>query len=489
MVVWPKFSLRKKIYFLLCALFFITIAGGLVLVWYTYRVDDRLTGIIDNNIIAYHAAAELESALVNQKGFISYYLLDGDPDWLKMLGTYRQVFKERLETVRSLSQNSRQLNDIETIGNEYARYIEVKDQVIGLYRSGQNRVGAKLHDDSRDLFFKILDLCDSYKNSHMDKIIEVKRLAHAQSLKLRFSAFAIVLLDCIIGIFLALILVKQILEPVHKLTLETKHQESSSGAGDEINALEKSVRGLIDDIDESHSQLAKSRENLLQAEKMAMVGQLAAGMAHGIRNPFTSVKMRLFSLGRSLNLTEDQAEDFDVIDKEIRHIDTIIQNFLEFSRPPRFESQIISPSPVVDMVIQLVKHRLKAHDTTIELIRNHLLPKIGADPERLKEAMVNLIVNACESMGSGGRVVIREEVAVDSTLGNVVVISIADNGPGISDAVQEKIFNPFYTTKAKGTGLGLSIVERIINDHNGRIDVHSDPGVETVFRLILPQKE
>jgi signal transduction histidine kinase len=102
--------------------------------------------------------------------------------------------------------------------------------------------------------------------------------------------------------------------------------------------LSLSVRGLIEDVDTTHSELEKSREHLFHSEKMAMVGKLAAGMAHSIRNPFTSVKMRLFSLSRSSNLSDTQKDDIHVISEEIRHIDTIVQNFLEFSRPPQIKN-------------------------------------------------------------------------------------------------------------------------------------------------------
>jgi len=98
----------------------------------------------------------------------------------------------------------------------------------------------------------------------------------------------------------------------------------------------------------------------LQSEKMALVGKLAAGTSHSIRNPLTSVKMRLFSLSRSLDLDGDQKEDFDVISKEIGHIDNIVQNFLEFSRPPRLELQSVSLSDIVDQTVRLLRHRLES---------------------------------------------------------------------------------------------------------------------------------
>ena len=249
------------------------------------------------------------------------------------------------------------------------------------------------------------------------------------------------------------------------------------------------MRGLLHDVDETQTQLEKSREHLLQAEKMALVGKLAAGMAHSIRNPFTSVKMRLFSLSRSLQLNETQQEDFDVISEEIRHIDTIVQNFLEFSRPPKLQMQSISPSTVVDATLQLLEHRLNSYDVAVAVHRKGHLPSVQGDPEQLKEVLVNIVVNACEAMVQGGAIVITEEKAYAPPLGKVAVIRIADNGPGISTSLQDKILQPFFTTKEEGTGLGLSIAARIIEEHDGWLDVTSIEGEGTTFIITLPTKE
>jgi signal transduction histidine kinase len=245
----------------------------------------------------------------------------------------------------------------------------------------------------------------------------------------------------------------------------------------------------MEDIDKTHSELEKSREQLLQTEKLALVGNLAAGMAHSIRNPFTSVKMRLFSLGRSLKLSETQKDDLEVISAEIRHIDTIVQNFLEFSRPPKLKMQSVSPSSVVDSAVQLLAHRLKSYDVNIQVVREFPLPDVQADPEQLKEVIVNLIVNACEAMQRGGAVEIREEEIQAGPLNRAAVIHIRDNGPGISEAIREKILQPFFKTKEEGTGLGLSIAHRIVEEHHGRLYFDSIPGKGTTFTISLPLRE
>jgi len=242
----------------------------------------------------------------------------------------------------------------------------------------------------------------------------------------------------------------------------------------------------MEDVDQTQTQLQQSREHLLQSEKLAMVGKLAAGVAHTIRNPLTSVKMRLFSMERSLALSPAQREDFEVISEEIRHIDTIVRNFLEFSRPPKLKIQPVSLSDVVDSAIQLLRHRIESYGVEVELIRQRRLLPIGGDPEQLKEVFVNLMINACEAMTGGGRIVLREEEGVAEPLGHVVVVRVSDNGPGILEGLLEKIFQPFFSSKEEGTGLGLSIAARIIEDHHGWITVRSRESKGTTFIITLP---
>jgi signal transduction histidine kinase len=275
---------------------------------------------------------------------------------------------------------------------------------------------------------------------------------------------------------------------LHRLAQEANKEGTLKKSGDEVKAISRSVHDLIEAAGQTHIELERSREHLLQAEKMAMVGKLAAGMAHSIRNPLTSVKMRLFSLSRSLKLSDYQKEDFDVISEEIRHTDAIVQSFLEFSRPPRLKMQQISPSIVVDMGLQLLEHRLKSYDVTVNVIRKQQLPEIQADPEQLKEVLVNLIINACEAMEQGGSIVIEEEEDLVSTSGRVAVIRLKDNGPGIPESIRDNIFQPFFTTKEEGTGLGLSIAARIVEEHQGRLDIQSKEGQGSTFIITLPIK-
>ncbi len=285
------------------------------MVWYTFRMESVLNLLIEKDVAAFQAAESLEAALVNQKGFVTYYFLDNDPDWLRQLGEYRQIFKERLGEAKLLSADEPQKKIITDIEHEYGSYIELKDRVIAHYKIGEREKGARLHREVRKRFFRILDMCDEYKNIHRDSVALAKEESHNEAVNLRFFSITALLVVTFLVILMVFVLVNSILKPIYRLAIEAGREgkaggtENSGDTKDEITALAKNVRELINDIDHTHFELEKSREHLQQAEKMALVGKLAAGMAHSIRNSFTSVKMRLFSLGRSQNLTETQKDD------------------------------------------------------------------------------------------------------------------------------------------------------------------------------------
>ena len=486
--MWNSISLRTRVSLMLSFLAVITFAGGTVMVWYTFRMEDILKSITEKHLQAFQTAESLETALINQKGFVSYFFLDGDPEWLRQLGEYRQIFRERLNTAKSLADTPAQLEAIDRIDKEYSDYIPSKDRVIAYYRDGDKENGSALHKKVRHLFFIILDLCEQYKNIQIMEIQKAKEDAHAQAVTLRLISASAVMIELLLTFVLFLFLIQHILEPLKRLAKEVNRSGVDITAGNEMKSISHGVHGLIEDVDQIHSELQKNRETLLHSEKMAMVGSLAAGMAHSIRNPFTSVKMRLFSLSRTLKLNETQKDDLDVISQEIKHIDTIVQNFLEFSRPPKLKMQQISPSIIVDLVIQLMEHRLNSYEVQVEVVRKNPLPPIWADQEQLKEVLVNLVINACEAMKGGGHVVITEKEISESPTGKAVVIRIADNGPGIPKTLSDKVLQPFFTTKEDGTGLGLSIASRIIEEHGGKLILVSTEGQGASVTITLPMR-
>lgn len=440
------------------------------MIWYTYRLESLFSYLIDKEMVAQQVVDALETDLANQKGFVSYFFIDGNPDWLKKLEKYRRNFEKNLKKAKEYTFTKNDEETIDKIESEYKEYVKTKDRVIALYKAGEKNAGVQLHQDLRTLYLEILKLCEDYKNTYFKKINEIWNESRTQAMHLRVIAGTAMSTAVLLSFVLSFILMSQVLGPVRKLTQEIDRSSRRGKTENEVTILSHQVHDLIKDM-----------------EKFALVGKFAAGVAHSIRNPLTSVKMRLFSMERSMELSPNQKMDFEVISEEIRLINNIVQNFLEFSRPPKLKMQKISPSDVVDDAIRLLRDRLESYNVVIRLERQKPLPELLADPEQLKEVLVNLLVNACEAMENGGSITIHEE-DVHEKMGRFAIIRLLDQGPGIPVSIQGKIFQPFFTCKEDGTGLGLTIAARIINEHNGWLDLKSSEGEGAIFTIKLPLK-
>lgn len=487
--MWQRISLRTRILSILTLLVFVTVGGGGISIWYTYAMDKFFTALVESDIDALRTSQELENALVMQKGYVTYFFQDGDPEWLVQLDKYHDAFETWLRRARKWAGSPQEREILNRLESQYIRYVYSRDEVINLYKNGKREEGFNVQKSVRGQFFSIISLCHEFTRVHEARITAAREQIRNDAQLTTVLASAALVCVLVLGMVLAYILLIQVLGPIRQLALATDSKKSDAGMGNEVKALSMRFQNLIDDVDQTRSKLKWSREHLAQAEKWALVGKLAAGVAHSIRNPLTSVKMRLFSMERTLALAPSQKEDFEVISEEIRHIDTIVQNFLEFSRPPKLKMQKISPSDAVDMAMQLLRYRLESYDVKVDVKRDERLPEIPADPDQLKEVFVNLMVNACEAMVDGGVISVTEEVGSSESVGPVVLIKMADNGPGVPESIQEKLFQPFFSTKEEGTGLGLSIATRIVEEHGGWLDLKSKEGEGATFIITLPIRE
>ena len=478
-----RFSLKFKFFFLLSLIVITTFFFGLSALNYVGKTDTSLNKIINEKILIYKNAQEIETALANQKGFLTYFFLDGDIIWLEQLGKYREIFTDRLKKIDSHLIRPDQKQLISRIRKNYCVYIKAKDFVIEKYKRQDNKKITELHKEQRDMFFNILTMCDSFKQTQWEEIITLKNRLNKKALMMKKLTAVTVVFLLAVYTMLLLLLSRRILEPLKRLAVEAGGEEERHSKN-QIYSISKNLKGMKQLYDNTASELSKSRESLEQSERMALVGKLAAGVAHTIRNPFTSVKMRLFSLSRSLELDSTHEEDFQVISDEIARIDNIVQNFLDFSRLPKLKKEHCQTYKIIVSVIQLLEHRLKTYDIKLKYIKSKYNPIIVADPDRIKEALINLIINACESMKKGGFIEITEEEKQ-----NHIEIKIKDSGYGIPQHLQNKILQPFFTTKDYGSGLGLSIVKKIADEHNGTLTFKSEKNKGTTFVLTLPKGE
>ena len=276
---------------------------------------------------------------------------------------------------------------------------------------------------------------------------------------------------------------REVLRPLEQIRSVIRQEERGAPGLGQVAA---TMRELRETVHRTQAELDESNRNLRHVEKLAMVGKLAAGVAHSVRNPLTSVKLRLFSLERGLPLSERQQEDFAVIADAIRHVDGIVSNFLEFSRRPSIKLQRTSSSAILDTTLQLLENRLAVFPVSLSLNRNPSMPELYADPEQLREALLNILLNACEAMDYSGSLYVEETLFSGGSGALFACIRVQDSGPGISAEHLPDIFTPFFSTKEQGTGLGLPIAKSILEEHGGDLQVSTSPETGTTFTLLMP---
>lgn len=239
--------------------------------------------------------------------------------------------------------------------------------------------------------------------------------------------------------------------------------------------------GLIDrELRIRHKQ-ERTQLQLERSNKLSMVGQMAASVAHEIKNPLASIKGALEIIGDESTPAKDRREFRETAIKEVRRIDGTISEFLEFARPRqgRFEKLDLSDTLRTSLK-QIEVHASKAGLQLVGRIKDDI--HITGDSEKIHQVILNLLINAIQASASGSAI----EVHLDRGGGDSAVVTIRDHGKGMTPEEQERVFEPFYSTKPTGTGLGLPIVKGIIESHRGDISLDSTPGHGTTVTITFP---
>jgi signal transduction histidine kinase len=234
--------------------------------------------------------------------------------------------------------------------------------------------------------------------------------------------------------------------------------------------------------------LQETQDQLVQTEKLASIGQLAAGVAHEINNPLGSVLLYADILCKETpEENEQQREDLQMIIREANRCKTIVNDLLNFSRQNEILAQTIDLNTMLHELAR--EQRKKELYVSVEILEDldPALPAIQADPLQLHQVLVNLMNNAAEAMPDGGELTLRTR---PGSAPGFVAIGVQDTGSGISEENMKQIFTPFFTTKpiGKGTGLGLAIIYGIVKMHQGQISVQSEVGKGTTFTIMLRER-
>jgi len=257
-------------------------------------------------------------------------------------------------------------------------------------------------------------------------------------------------------------------------------------------ALVAAMGGVIyrDTIAPLRTKLVQSQTLLERQQKLATLGTLAAGIAHEIRNPLTSLKARLYTLEKHLQVVPAARKDTDIISAEISRLERIVQDVLSFARPSDLRLETLAAETVIREVQGLVSPDLEGRGLQLVVESNPEL-LIRADSGHLKQVLINLVRNAAEAIDGAGTVTLRTRAARAPLAGgekDAVVLEVSDTGKGIPPEAEKHLFDPFFSTKETGTGLGLPIAARIVEKHGGVLQYQTRPGHGTTFGVVLPRQ-
>jgi signal transduction histidine kinase len=314
----------------------------------------------------------------------------------------------------------------------------------------------------------------------------------AQELRTRLMLILIGCVGLLIGAVGASLLARRITRPLKKLVEGTVRiskgdfaQKIDIDTQDEIGNLAQSFNEMSRQLVLARERMEAANKKLIQAEKLASIGRISAGIAHEIRNPLTSVKLNIQKVMESDSLDDVDKEHLDISREGIGHIENFIKELLNFTRVPELHLDHFSVEEIMDESIKMIRGTFRLKKVQLEKDVQEHLPDMLVDGDKLRQVFLNILHNACEAVHEAGQINISLS-QTEGSEGQCVKIEISDNGSGIPEKDWETIFEPFYTTKSTGIGLGLANARKIIEQHKGFIRVKKKKGLGACFEVIIP---
>jgi two-component system NtrC family sensor kinase len=329
-----------------------------------------------------------------------------------------------------------------------------------------------------------------------------RSIAFNRNLLIASTAITLLLMTAAINFLLTRLVKKPIallIETMSRVEKGNLNVEVNLGTRDELGHLARSFTSMVRKLSLAQKELERQQEQqMLQVKHLASLGELAASVAHEVKNPLTGIKLAIQVLAKEPRVADSQRETIQEIVRSIDRLDKTITDLLSYSRisPPALK--LSNLHEVIEAASFSVKEEAQVIGVRVEKLFDQTLPLLPLDPRQMEGVFLNLFLNALQAMPQGGVLTVqtkrrdsgdrRQEGFSDpaSPEEGWAEVTVTDTGEGIPPEVLGEIFRPFFTTKAKGTGLGLSLVQQVVEQHHGQISAQSRAGVGTTFSLLLP---
>lgn len=458
--------------------------------WSSYRLQKNLDLIRTESVKSLEAAQNLQIYLQQLRFHSFRYLIDPTPDNLETINADEKRFNENLDFAKRSARTDEERSLVREIDSGYRQYesemTEFRDEMLRTHKAVDFRsldVGHPLRH--------IVEPCQKLLNLSTEQMNKTFRDSDDVGRQARLALLFLGLGGPLGGILCGYGIARGLSRSIYNLSVRVQDISQrldrdlaavNVAADGDLVHLDKQLQVVVQRVKEVAERAQRHQHEMLRAEQLSAVGQLAASVAHEVRNPLTSVKLLVEAALRVSNRRQLSDDDLRVIHGEVCRLENTVQSFLDFARLPTPCRSVADLREVVKQAIELIRARARQQGVTVVAHYGDAPVWADVDTGQISTVLVNLLLNALDAMAQGGTVTIDLETLRDTE----VRLSISDTGAGIPEAMMNRLFTPFASSKATGTGLGLSISRRIIEEHGGKITAANRPVGGAAFTIIMP---
>ena len=461
-------------------------AACLASIGYISHLQYNLNTILSRNVASLQAAQELEIRVRQLRHHNLLYLMDPARGDLGVIATDEREFEKALDAARGAGH----ADEFRAIERGYQRYKEGQDELRADAAPRRTPADFRRLLDSHPIR-RVVDLCEDLVRVNKEQMAQTAQESLRVSRQASWAMLLLGLAGPVGGLATGYGVARALSQSIYRLSVRVKDLAGrldqdvgsvSVAAGGDLHSLDRQMQGIVRRVEEVTERVQQHQRDMLRAEQLAALGQLAAGVAHEVRNPLTSIKMLVEAALRPRNPTPLNDEDLRIIHREIARLEHTVQGFLDFARLPAPRRGLRDLREIVARSCDLTRARAERQNVEV-VVHTPDHPVVGyVDEGQFGTVLVNLLLNALDAMPHGGRL----GVELESVEGGGARLTVTDTGAGIAAEIAGRLFTPFATTKAAGTGLGLSLSSRILKEHGGEITAGNRPGGGAAFAVVLP---
>ena len=465
---------------------------GVGAAWHVNRMQRTVSAGLLNNVNGMRAAEELEILAWQLRTQLDHFLIERKPQHLEVGAAFRREFEKWLSQAERYSLTPDEQRLTSRVRRGYERLLRELDALAGQAPNEQltSRVGSLI---DKVLVREVLEPIHKYLDYNEEEVEQAVAENQTVSNWLIFALLSLGICGCGAGLVAGFGITRAIHRSLIQLSVPIRAAAGqldevvgpvTFDAGADLHQLEGVLHSIAERIGAVVERLRRSEREALHAEQMAAVGQMAAGMAHELRNPLTSMKL-LVQTAQARDSAVLGSRDLRVLEEEIARLEGLIQSFLHFARPPQLEKREVELRSLVEETVHLVEVRAEQCGARLQPQLPEEPVRAAVDPGQFRQVLLNLVLNALDAVAATGKRG-TVEVLLEVEASGWLRLAVSDSGCGLPAKLGSRIFAPFVTTKETGLGLGLSICKRIVEVHAGTIEGVNRPEGGAVFTVRLP---